>query len=378
MRYPILRYVGRPPTESPDIEVDTLRVLIHDGRYDPMELGHNLTVIDSYPGSLAAYEWLLDQDDFCIYHESSVILGQLTMLSRKAMSEHSHESERTAAVLKRVIALQDLCSEHWPSLISRVYSFILLPTFNELGIPELTNCVRALWEASANLLDPQDQGSTIDEILLSLINWSMFMWKHHWRERFNFHPSKLSEEFVVERRKNQSPNEIISDLKNYPRFPRLLWKTWYPSNDLSALEVMQRCVDAQLEVLWEAGIDLETYGKNQALQHPRGFNFYKYDYWANATFVFEFGEHVHGCRIHIVEIGLRMADYESVYGFAGKMPGSWNSEDKFKVEDRCDFDNGWNFGDETDSRQETDSEDKIQSKNELDSTTDRRSEYDSL
>lgn len=65
------------------------------------------------------------------------------------------------------------------------------------------------------------------------------------------------------------------------------------------LEVMQRFLDAWMRVLWEAGLNLEEYRVEEERLNTEGLFYHPI---AEGRLVFEYGEHVNGWRIHVVEL----------------------------------------------------------------------------
>ena len=311
-------------TMNSDTELATLRVLVHDGQYDLLDLdslGSGAMEVHSYCGSLAGYEWLLGQDESYVGIKGFHILSHLIFFDSTVFA--LNKSERMAAVLKRLVASQKFCGQHRSAEIDLLFMISLRPITDNLASPDLTDCVRVLWEASAKLLNPQDHGSTVGRILSLLVYMAKIHWNTEWRGPYDFLLFKLWG-LIMERRGQYTESEIIGTLKKYPRLPRRLWATWYPSDDLPTLEVMQRCLDAQLEVLGEAGL-LEAYGKEKELQYPGGHTFNSYG--GRIEIMFEYGKHVHGCRIHL--LGVCNADQQpttnSTSTSSEMMPGSWVS-----------------------------------------------------
>lgn len=109
------------------------------------------------------------------------------------------------------------------------------------------------------------------------------------------------------------------------RTSKSLWHTWYPGYDLSLLEVAQRWLDAWMEILVEAGLDIAEYGRREDELHPNGLFHNKY---GEARISFEYGEHVSGCRVHVTEIWLYdPTRTRATSAKASEMPGSWDFDD---------------------------------------------------
>ena len=122
------------------------------------------------------------------------------------------------------------------------------------------------------------------------------------------------------------PQRFLADTGS--RLPRWLTMKLDSEDDLAVLRVMQRCLDAGMQLLREAGFDLEAYGKEQELQHPDGL-FFNHSRGRARTNL-EYGEHVNGCKIHLVEIGDDDQQLAPDFTLTSPkvMPGSWISGDE--------------------------------------------------
>jgi hypothetical protein len=104
-RDPILSLVGcctkDSSTLTPETHLDTLRVMIQDGQYDPMEHNGSTTAMHSCEGPSASYQWLFDQDESCIDFEDALTVGYNTIAAAQIISDESNTSEDLSAVLAR-------------------------------------------------------------------------------------------------------------------------------------------------------------------------------------------------------------------------------------------------------------------------------------
>ena len=160
-------------------------------------------------------------------------------------------------------------------------------------------------------------------------------------------------------------------IKHRPRTSKSLWSTWYPGNELSILVVAQRHLDAWMEILLEAGLDVADYGRREELLHPEGLSCSEY---GQACIYFEYGDHVSGCRIHVTEVWIfGHPDEEAPPTLTSeKLPGTWDSDDESSSKetddelgsgssddesDHCDSDDAsgiWETDDELRSRNSDD------------------------
>ena len=301
--------------------------MIHEGQYDPMEVSTTTSVMHAFVGSPTVYRWLLDQDEFLIdfapsqYSPSNITAGLIT-------SRISSASKCLEAVIARCRNLGRL-EEDWffgtkLSLAhTAVYAMVL-----QAGNIDLPNRIKVLWDAGADFhgsRNSQCPGTTLDV----LFSFFIFISREYRtgniecgveRQSIPAPPIKTTKDvFEYDRL------EATSSIKYRSRTSRSLWRTWCPGSELSTLEVVQRHLDAWMEVLLEAGIDIDEYGRREDLLHPDGL---LDDLYGEARVLFEYGDHVNGCRIHVTEVWVyRDYENESTSAETSTMPGSWDFND---------------------------------------------------
>ena len=188
--------------------------------------------------------------------------------------------------------------------------------------------VKVLWDAGADFHTPRLHnpfGTTLDFLFDTSFIFDRAVDVEHSVERESIPaPPLMSAEDVFEYDRLQD----ISDIKDRPRISKSQWHSWCPGHELSILEVTQRHLDAWMEVLLEAGIDIAEYGRREEQLHPEGLF---YNSCGEVRVYFEYGEDDGGCRIHVTEIWA--FDPLNVYGKAAtsaeiaKMPCSWDFDD---------------------------------------------------
>ncbi len=255
--------------------------MVKDGQYDPMALEDSTSVLHWFHGSPTVYQWLLDQEEFLID------LNQCTSTSKSVadaliFDRGSNISQCLELVISRKRG-RKTPAESFDFSEEQRLAYKALRHFSYLADElDFPNRIRVLWSAGADLYAPESpdgSGTMLDQIVLSAV----------------FQSVKGREEDAI----GYDRLEVISTTEFRPRMSKSLWNAWYPGNELSVLEVVQRHLDAWMEVLLEAGIDIAEYGRREDQLHPEGV---LSDFWGEAYLVFEYGDHVNGCRIHMTEI----------------------------------------------------------------------------
>lgn len=319
--------------------------MVNEGQYDPMEQASDTSAMHSFSGSPIVYQWLLDQEEFIIDYEQPSSLFDETIAAALISSQQLDSSSCLEAVIKRGSDVTD------PGGSGRVGGDFWLPHRAVLslvtqGLADLVDFpkrVKVLWDAGADFHTPQLHnrlGTTLDFLF-----YTSFMFKRddHIKDKIEHEierepipapPPMLSTEDVVVYDRFQD----IAHIKDRSRTPKSLWHNWWhkrcpevercPIFELSILEKTQRYLDAWMEVLLEAGLDIAEYGRREEQLHPEGLLYYRF---GEARLYFEYGEHVGGCRIHVTEMWV--FDPDNDYGKSAtgaetaKMPGRWDFED---------------------------------------------------
>ena len=314
-------------SSNPAAHLDTLRIMITEGQYDPMEEAYWTTVMHSFNGSPTVYRWLLDQEEFLINFEQ-IINGAWTIAAALVSSRQSNASEFLEAVIARGIDLDDPagCPFLGPgfTLIHRAIG-CLKDLADNLDFPKR---IKVLWDAGADFHTPQIDnyfGTTLDFLIGFATRWvgcNDTDYKSSGVEPIST-PSLASAEVVIEY------DQLVdtSAIKSRSRVPKSLWRSWYPGNGLSILEIVQRHLDAWMEVLLEARLDLVDYGRREDRLHPEGLvNTKVYEFCIEARVYFEYGDHVSGCRIHVTEIWKYEIDTSDSYTYDSDMTDSNEEE----------------------------------------------------
>ena len=260
--------------------------------------------------------------------EQPIPLALQTIAAALINSPHLNSSSCLEAVIAHGSDVTDPGGSGWlDDYISLPYRAIwsLLYVADVVDFPKR---IKVLWDAGADFHTPRPQnrvGTTLDFLFYVSLIEDRAVHIENKVERGSIPPPPLmSEENIVGYDRLQD----ISDIKDRPRIPKSQWRTWFPGVELSILEVAQRYLDAWIEVLLEAGLDIEEYGRREEQLHPEGLLHVNI---GEARVYFEYGEHVGGCRIHVTEIW--QFDPFNEYGKAATcaedetMPGSWDFED---------------------------------------------------
>ena len=311
-----------PEISHPAAYLDTLRTMIHEGQYDPMEEANRTTLMHSYWGTPTGYRWLLDQEDFLIDFEQKATTRGCSIA---AALVSGREGLQISSCLEAVIAhgseLNDIAErESTGRHVSLAHGAVCdLPSMVE--IDDFPKRIKILWDAGT------DFGSSLDYLFSTCIQdrYEKFEVK---RESIPA-PPLMSDVFIdydqfEDKFIDYDRFEDTSAIEFRPRIPKSLWRTWYPGNDLRILEVAQRHLDAWMEVLLEAGIDIAEYGRREDRLHPEGSLGNRY---GEARVYFEYGGHVDGCRIHVTEILTYDVAWKDDNAEPSTMPGSWGFDD---------------------------------------------------
>lgn len=347
-RNPILSLAGswnRDWTSSnPAAHLDTLRIMITEGQYDPMEEADYTSVMHSFNGSPTVYRWLLDQEEFLIDFEQ-IAINVETIAAALVSSGQSNASEFLEAVIARGIDLHDPAGSaylgHGYTLAHRAIRY-LTDLADDLDFPKR---IKVLWDAGADFHTPQIDnyfGTALDYLIgfaTRVVDYNDTDYKSSRVEPIST-PSLASAEVVIV----YDRLEDTSAIKSRSRVPKSLWRSWHPGNGLSILEIVQRHLDAWMEVLLEARLDLVDYGCREDRLHPEGL--VNIDFYGNcieARVYFEYGDHVSGCRIHVTEIWTYEIDTFDSSTYDSDMTDS--NEEEVTSAEISSMPCSWNFND---------------------------------
>lgn len=304
--------------------------MVNEGQYDPMEEDRQMSVMHSFDGSPAVYRWLLEQEEFLIDLEPRAS-DTYSITTALIMSTSSNSSSYLQAAIAHQSNFRYPGRLDSPDYDYWLAQFAVYSLTHRAGDVDFPKRVKVLWDAGADFHTPgiHDSFGTTLDLLFSIFGW---------RRSDGNYAEMNYQRCEVEQTSIPSPPlwsttdvieydrlEDISAIEYRPRTSKSLWRTWYPGKDLSLLEVAQRWLDAWMEILLEAGLDIAEYGRREDELHPEGLLF-----GANgdARVYFEYGEHVSGCRIHVTEVWL--CDDTVKKGSNAKastMPGSWEYDD---------------------------------------------------
>ena len=305
--------------------------MVNEGQYDPMEKAKSCSVLHIFDGSPTAYRWLLDQEEFLID------LG--TIASDQFFTESSNASEYLEAVLARGSHENDpsgfdLSGDGLPLAHIAVFAFKWMADNSDFP-----RRIKVLFDAGFDFDRPRMDnyigydGGTMLTYLFYLVSRYLDL------DKFKFNKDKIDRQTFPKTLFESSRHIVAYDrledtsaIKYRSRTSRSLWKTWYPGEELSLLEVVQRHLDAWMEIILEAGPDTVDYGRREDQLHPKGIVNFRL---GEARINFEYGDHVSGCRIHATEIWI--SDWgsdedededESTSAEASAIPGGWDFEDE--------------------------------------------------
>ena len=329
----------RSEVPSPEAHIDIFRLMVKEGQYDPMEQADGVSVMHLFRGSPIVYRWLLDQEEFIIDY------GQPSSLHCESIAGaliSSHQLDSSSCLEAAITRGSDMTDPGGSGSLGQTLSLPHRASFSLAveGLADLVDFpkrVKVLWDAGADFHTLHDIcGTALD----TLFEASFFIRREdvHLKHKVEREPIPVppltSAEDILEYDRLQD----IAHIKARPRTPKSLWHKWWhnrcpgvercPMIELSTMEVVQRHLDAWMDVLLEAGLDIAEYGRREEQLHPEGLLVNKY---AEARLYFEYGEHVGGCRIHVTEIWV--LDRNNHYKTAAtgpeiaKMPCSWDFED---------------------------------------------------
>lgn len=240
---------------NPAAHVDILRIMINEGQYDPMEDADNTSVMHSFDGSPAVYRWLLGQEDFLIDFEQTAFDGRTIAGALIAENQAMQASSCLEALIAHGSDLNDLVGRKLTGCNVLLANSAVFDLRLVAEIDDFPKRIKVLWDAGA------DFAMTLYCLFFACAK-DRYGIPELKRESFPA-PPMMSAERVI----GYDRLEDTSTIKNRPRTPKSLWRTWYPGNDLSVMEVFQRYLDAWMEVLLEAGIDIAEYGWGEDQLH---------------------------------------------------------------------------------------------------------------
>ena len=313
---------------DPGAHIDILRLMVIEGQYDPMEEANHTSIMHSLEGSPLLYRWLLDQDEFLIDFEQSVVKWD-TFAGALLVKPNSNSSSRLEAVIAHGSDLRDPGGSglfgDGLSLAHRATWFL----FEVADNVDPRMRTKVLWDAGADFHTPKSRnrfGTTLDALFQSFLYNRLFHCRRK-DERCKFNrkvipaPTLMPVEEFIE-------YDRVEEIKFRSRIPKSLWFTWYAGIELSVLEVAQRWLDAWMEILHEAGIDIAEYGRREHQLHP---DCLLHNSRGQARIYFEYGEHVDGCRIHATEIWMYdhygVKPKKTMAAESSTMPCSWDFDD---------------------------------------------------
>ena len=278
-------------TSNPAVHIDILRLMVHEGQYDPMEDGIYGSIMHTFQGSSIVYQWLLDQEDFFIDFEQLSPFGD-TIASHLIFSIGWNCSASLEAVITRgsdVVLGGDTSLAH---VVARSIPLCV----DDLDYPKR---IKVLWDVGVDfhaLEFGRTPLATLLQCALDYIPGDKTM-----------HELCSVEQKSVPKPPTGSTRRVIDydildpslNTKCRPRLPKTLWQTSRIERKPSLLEMKQRFLDAWMELLLEAGLDIADYGRREERLHPEGY----LELWGGeARIIFEYGSHVNGCRIHVTEV----------------------------------------------------------------------------
>ena len=317
---------------NPAAHIDILRLMIHEGQYDPMEDSIYGGVMHNFEGPSIVYEWLLDREEFFIDFDQKSPIG-LTIASSLILASGLYISTCLKALIARgshVVLDGDYSLVH-----DGAWSLALCA--DDLDFPKR---IKVLWDAGVDFHAPvTGTVQTPFEWVMNCAQFRIFDAK----TKYNI--------YSVERKSTPKPprgwpRRVIDydildpglSLWCRPRLSKALWQTWITKGQLtldavsglSLLEITQRYLDAWMEVLLEAGLDLADYGRREDQLCPEGVVVLN---GGEARVVFEYGSHVNGCRIHVIELWVfdpenDDREEEATSAEAPAMPCSWNFDNE--------------------------------------------------
>lgn len=302
---------------NPEAHLDILRIMINEGKYDPMEEAKFTSVMHHFDGSPTVYRWLLDQEEFLIDYEERCH-GWATIAASLLSLDQSHASKCLEQALAHGSGLNDPGITSGATLAHRA-AYHMYHLADNSDFPKR---IKVLFDAGVDFHTPLSNGDSGTPL------FHLFWVVLQDYEISRFYPTLPLMDIIVHDRL-----EDTAAIKHRLRTSKSLWRTWYPGNELPLLEKAQRLLDAWMEVLLEAGLDIVDYGRQEEQLHPEGI---LSDFWGGASIFFEYGDHVSGCRIHVTEIWVYGPDEDRIHDLDSEeeatsaqnstMPGGWDFE----------------------------------------------------
>ncbi|KAI9835263.1 MAG: hypothetical protein M1819_002407 [Sarea resinae] len=309
------------PLVPPDNMVETLRVLVEDGQYDPAAREGNQTALDTYKGPAEGLKYLLNQNEFVLDFEDESYLFHY-LLQNPNTTRSRYLPELVATVLEHQ-------KRHPETLQFEVLPRIVYNAPLQFEFLEFPKQIALLVSAGADVhLIGRSSSKTLLDKLLEASALEL-------RDRFSTVPRYME--------KNRGdPLSLESDSSTpFRKVPRRELRSWYPADIpyLPGMELIQRLLDAWVEIIHEAGIDMEAYGRREESLHPDHIfsasledtdsRMPKTRRLFQARFVFDYGEKVDGLRIRVVE--LLGNEWKTLRNLQGRpvqsMPGGWIIEE---------------------------------------------------
>ena len=281
-----------------------------------MEQATYTSVMHRFEGSSTIYRWLLEQEEFVIDFNQTRVSHQ-TIAGALITSPQLNASKFLEEVIAHGCDLNDPAElrslDGW-TLVHEVVS-LLNNLADNIDIPRR---IRMLWDAGVDFQAPylhNKSRTTLDYVFQTVafdaLRGGRTKYNKCGVERQSIpNPSLISTEHVIE----YDQLEGTSDIRYRSRMSKSLWHRWYPGSELPILEVAQRYLDAWLEILLEAGLDIAEYGRRQDQLHSEGL---LRNPAGEMRINFEYGDHLGGCRIHATEVWL-VDPYHKVHDFDGE------------------------------------------------------------
>ena len=318
---------------NPAAHIDILRIMTHEGQYDPMEEASQITVMHEFEGSSMAYRWLLDQEDFFIdfFHTCGFTWGHLII---RLLNSNVFE---TSTYLESVLCRGNLVHVAGDLRLADHAAWSMAFIADNIDFPKR---IKLLLDAGVDF-HARPTGYT-RTALRSVLESALY---HTSDAKKKYNICTVEREFIPKPPTGSTRRVIDYDsldptlnTKCRPRLSRAMWQTWNTEEELtleavrglSPLKITQRYLDAWMEVLLEAGVDIADYGRQEDQLHPEGIFGGS---MGEARVVFEYGSHVSGCRIHVTEVWVFDFDDDDLEeevesAEAPAMPCSWDFDEE--------------------------------------------------
>ena len=317
---------------NPVAHINILRLMVREGQYDPMEDGKPGSVMHNFGVSSIVYQWLLDQEEFFIDFQQEDQNAETISMGLLYSNKLGFSN-----CLKAVLTRENDGNVEGATMLAHHAAWSIPSHADNREYPKR---IKVLWDAGVDFHALKLGSTPLAVVLVSALFRILGA-----KKKYNIcgvvrkpvpKPSTRSTRRVID-------YDILDptlNIKCRPRISKALRRTWsdrsLPTRDaisgLSLLEVTQRYLDAWMEVLLEAGLDIADYGRREERLHPGGISVGS-NAWAEARVIFEYGSHVNGCRIHVIEIWVfepedddRKEEAESAEPLA--MPCSWDSDNE--------------------------------------------------